>query len=144
MAQKRYVYGTSVTWDGGARGVCSAPGRPDLHVAPPAEFGGPGDAWSPEELLVASVNACAMATFLYYAGRSGVDLIRYRSDAQGTVEPGAQGLAFTSLTVRSSVTVAAGHLAEAREAMDRARRCLVSNSLAVEVRVEADVAEAAV
>ena len=29
----------------------SAPGLPDLRLAPPVDFDGPGDAWSPEHLL---------------------------------------------------------------------------------------------
>ena len=144
MAGKRYVYGTTVVWDAGTQGVCAADGLPDLAVAPPADFGGPGDAWSPEQLLVASVNSCVMATFLYFAQRAGVELVRYRSEAEGVVQFGDQGLAFTSLTVRPSVTVAAGHLAAARDAMARVGKCLVSNSLAAEVKVEPEVSEVSV
>jgi len=144
MAQKRYVYRTMVAWDRGVRGVCTAADRPDLPVAPPAEFGGPGDAWSPEDLLVASLNACTLATFLQYAERAKVDLIRYESAAEGVLEFTADGPAFTSFTVRPSVTVATGHLGAAREAMARAERCLVSASLAGEGRLEADIAEASV
>ena len=33
-----------------------------LRSASPAEFDGPGDAWSPEHLLLASVQACFLFT----------------------------------------------------------------------------------
>ena len=36
---------------------------PDLESASPAEFGGPGDQWSPETLLVAAVGDCFIMTF---------------------------------------------------------------------------------
>src|SRR5947207_6979951 len=36
---------------------------PFLHSAPPAEFGGPGDRWSPETLLTAAVGDCFLLTF---------------------------------------------------------------------------------
>ena len=36
---------------------------PDIRIASPAEYGGPGDAWTPEHLLLASVNACFLFTF---------------------------------------------------------------------------------
>ena len=144
MAARRYVYATAVRWEGELRAACSAGGKPDVQVGSPPEFGGPDGTWSAEELLVASVGSCLMATFLYYARRSGVELIRYRSEAEGVVELEGRRLAFTSFTVRPSVTVAAGHLAAAQEAMERARACLVSNSLTAAVRVESEVAEAAV
>ena len=36
---------------------------PSIQSAPPAEFGGPGDRWSPETLLVAAVADCFILTF---------------------------------------------------------------------------------
>jgi organic hydroperoxide reductase OsmC/OhrA len=36
---------------------------PFLLSAPPAEFGGPGDRWSPETLLAAAVGDCFVLTF---------------------------------------------------------------------------------
>ena len=34
-----------------------------LDIAAPKEFDGPGDKWSPEDLLVASVASCLILTF---------------------------------------------------------------------------------
>lgn len=36
---------------------------PPIFSAPPKEFGGPGDRWSPETLFVAAVADCFMLTF---------------------------------------------------------------------------------
>ena len=36
---------------------------PLMRSASPAEFGGPGDRWSPETLLVASLGDCLILTF---------------------------------------------------------------------------------
>ena len=41
----------------------SSPGVPDLESAAPAEFGGPGDKWSPETLLSAAVADCFILSF---------------------------------------------------------------------------------
>ena len=38
-------------------------GLPALATAPPAEFDGPGDRWSPETLLVAAVADCLLLSF---------------------------------------------------------------------------------
>ena len=43
--------------------VLTAAGIPDLATASPAEFGGPGDRWSPETLLVGAVANCFVLTF---------------------------------------------------------------------------------
>jgi len=144
VAGKGCVYATAVRWEGDLRGACSAGGRPDVQVGPPPEFGGPDGTWSPEELLVAAVGSCLMAAFLYYARQSGVELIRYRSEAEGVVELEGGRRAFSAFTVRPSVTVAAGHLTAAQGAMERARACLVSNSLTADVRLLPEVSEAAV
>jgi organic hydroperoxide reductase OsmC/OhrA len=40
----------------------TADGLPDLRSAPPLGFDGPGDAWSPEHLLLAAVETCFLFT----------------------------------------------------------------------------------
>lgn len=49
---------------GGPEGyaVVSVPGIPELRTAPPADFDGPGDAWSPEQFLMAAVETCFLFT----------------------------------------------------------------------------------
>ncbi|MDX2425319.1 MAG: hypothetical protein QNK15_03615 [Cycloclasticus sp.] len=36
---------------------------PDLKVAAPVRFGGPGDQWSPEELIMAALANCLILSF---------------------------------------------------------------------------------
>jgi organic hydroperoxide reductase OsmC/OhrA len=38
-------------------------GPPAIETAPPPEFDGPGDMWSPETLLVAAIASCFILTF---------------------------------------------------------------------------------
>jgi organic hydroperoxide reductase OsmC/OhrA len=54
-----------IALSGGPAGYAtlSTEGVPALSSAPPKEFDGPGDAWSPEHLLLASVLACFIFTF---------------------------------------------------------------------------------
>ena len=54
-----------VALSGGPTGYAtlSTDGVPIMSSAPPKDFDGPGDAWSPEHLLLASVLACFMFTF---------------------------------------------------------------------------------
>jgi organic hydroperoxide reductase OsmC/OhrA len=58
-----HVYTARLT--GGAEGYAevAAAGVGELRTAPPADFDGPGDAWSPEQFLMAAVETCFLFTF---------------------------------------------------------------------------------
>jgi organic hydroperoxide reductase OsmC/OhrA len=45
-------------------------GLDSISCAPPAEFGGPGNRWSPETLLVAAVGSCFVLSFRAIASAS--------------------------------------------------------------------------
>jgi len=78
---KVFTYRTSVRWTGRKTGEASSPGKPSLAVATPPEFKGHEGFWSPEDLFVASVDACVMTTFLALAERAGVSFAAYESEA---------------------------------------------------------------
>ena len=61
-------------------------GLPALETAPPVEFGGPGDRWSPETLLVASVADCFILTFRAIARASKFDWTSIECTVDGTLE----------------------------------------------------------
>jgi organic hydroperoxide reductase OsmC/OhrA len=44
-----------------------------IRVATPPVFGGEGEEWSPEHLLISAVASCFMSTYLYYAGKQQLD-----------------------------------------------------------------------
>ena len=53
-----------VRLSGGPDGYATstAEGLPDLRCAAPADFDGPGDAWSPEHMLIGAVQTCFLFT----------------------------------------------------------------------------------
>ena len=59
---------------------------PPLRSAPPTEFDGPGDRWSPESLLVGAVAGCYVLTFRAVARASRVSWTWLRCDVSGTLE----------------------------------------------------------
>jgi organic hydroperoxide reductase OsmC/OhrA len=64
----------------------SAANLPDVISAPPAEFGGPGNLWSPESLLVAAVADCFVLTFRAIAGASKLEWSNLDCSAEGTLD----------------------------------------------------------
>lgn len=119
----------------------SAPGLPDLTAAPPPEYDGPGDAWSPEHLLLAAVSACFLFTFRASARASQVEFIDVDVHTSGTTAKVEGVVRFTDIAVHATVMSPAGTDVERlRRAIDKAAaHCLVSASLTTPVRVEADV-----
>ena len=88
----------------------SAARRPWLRTAPPIEFDGPGDAWTPEHLRLASVEACFLFTFRAIARVSKVEFTRLELAASGTVARRATDgvTCFTDIVLRPRLTVPAG------------------------------------
>ena len=68
-----------------------SPGVPELRAAAPTDFGGPGDAWSPEQLLLGAVEACILLTFRALAAASGVGFMSVSVEAEGVVDRAAAG-----------------------------------------------------
>jgi organic hydroperoxide reductase OsmC/OhrA len=73
---------------GGSKGHAqlSTPGVPELRTAPPLDYDGPGDTWSPEHLLPAAVQACFLFTLRAIARLSKLEYTELRLDAVGTVD----------------------------------------------------------
>lgn len=124
--------------------LLDAPHVPGLRSASPAEFGGPGDRWSPETLLVGAVADCFVLTFRAVAQASRLPWSSLRCEAIGTLDRVERAMQFTHLTLQASLTVPAGvDPVQARRALDKAEQnCLVSNSLKATIQLEADVAVA--
>jgi len=120
----------------------SSPGVPDLRTAAPLDFDGPGDAWSPEQLLLAAVEACFLLTFRAIARASRLDFTSLSVEAEGTVDRADGGLRFTEIVLRPRIAVPAGvDPVRVRHALEKAERtCLVSRSLATPVRLEPELA----
>lgn len=121
----------------------SSPGLPSMQSAPPAEFGGPGDHWSPETLLVASVADCFILTFRAIARASKFDWVSLECTVDGTLERVDRVTQFTGFTVMATLTVPTGtDLARAKLLMEKSEKgCLVTNSLIADSHLEATVVE---
>lgn len=116
-------------------------GVPDLRTAPPLDFDGPGDAWSPEQLLVAAVEACFLLTFRAVAAASQIEFASLAVAGEGTVDRGQTGMRFTEIVLRPRVVVQPDvDPVRVRRALEKAERaCLVSASLDVPIRLEPEV-----
>jgi peroxiredoxin-like protein len=124
------------------RATLASPGVPDLATAAPADFGGPGDAWSPEQLLLGAVEACFFLTFRAIAKASRIDFTSLAVEGTGVVDRADGGMRFTEIVLRPRLALPAGADAtRVRRALEKAEQtCLVSASLATPIRLEPEIA----
>ena len=126
-----HVY--QVTASGAADGLLKtmSPGLPTFMAAPPAEFDGPGDQWSPETLLCAALADCLILTFRAVARGSKFEWKNLACQVKGTLSKETDGLWFTHVDTAATLTVPMGADVErAKQLVEKAEKsCLLSNSL---------------
>ena len=114
---------------------------PQLITAPPAEFGGPGDKWSPETLLVGAVANCFVLTFRAIARASKLDWKNLECSAEGVLDRVDKVTRFTEVKITARLTVPARtNVDKAQRLMEKSEAaCLVTRSLLAEAHLDAEV-----
>ena len=122
--------------------VClQSEGIEDLESAGPAQFGGPGDRWSPEALLAASVADCFVLSFRAIARASRFDWTSIRCDVLGVLDRVDKVTQFTRFREDVVLEVPEGSNEDkAIRLLHKAEHnCLITNSLTAEVELSARV-----
>jgi organic hydroperoxide reductase OsmC/OhrA len=111
--------------------VMETSGVAPLRTALPAEFGGSGDRWSPETLLVAAVGDCYALTFRGLASRSKLAWTSLRLEVVGTLDRVDRVTKFVEFHLRAQLLVPEGtDEAQANRLLTKAEEtCLITRSL---------------
>ena len=151
MAGREHRYETTLQWTGntGAGTTSyrsyeraydvSAPGTPMLKGSADRAFRGDPTRWNPENLLVASLSACHLLSFLHRAAVAGVNVVAYTDDASATMTETPSGGALTEVVLRPRVTVETAEMAAQCEALhvEAYAGCFIASSVNFPVRHEA-------
>lgn len=115
----------------------SADNLHEIEVAPPKNFGGPGNVWSPEDLFVATVANCFLMTFKAVSNLSKLDWISLECKAEGKLERVDSKLQFTEIILNATLILPAdGNEERAIRLIHKAEQnCLVTNSIKGEVKL---------
>jgi organic hydroperoxide reductase OsmC/OhrA len=118
-----------------------------LRSAPPLEFDGPGDRWSPETLMAAAVADCFVLTFRALARFARMPWLTLTCEASGTLDRVDRITQFTAFQVKARLRIpAGGNVEQAKRLLARAEDgCLIANSLKawVDLDLNVEVEEAA-
>jgi organic hydroperoxide reductase OsmC/OhrA len=136
-AYKSFRFNNSLVWNNARRGRTSAPGKPEMDVGSPPEFRGEPGVWSPEELLVGSLNACLMLTFISMAQSKRIEFVAYESSAEGLLENVDGKYRITEVAVQPSLVLKSqADLEAARTIMNEVEEnCFISNSITAKVKL---------
>ncbi|WP_371195965.1 OsmC family protein [Glaciecola sp. SC05] len=107
----------------------------DLPVAAPAQFGGPGDQWSPEDLFMASISSCFVLSFRAIARASKLNWQSIECHSQGTLDKVEGKNKFTKVVTDVTLVIAETESIELAERLlhKADASCLVANSLSTEL-----------
>lgn len=119
----------------------SVEGLSSLESNAPKEFGGPGDQWSPEDLLVAAVADCFVLSFRAIAGMSKFEFTEVSAKVTGKLDKVERDIQFTELTIVASLKIPEGaDEARAQRLLEKAEAtCFITNSLKAEPHLEAQI-----
>lgn len=114
---------------------------PSFESAPPAAFDGPGDLWSPEDLLVASLADCFILSFRAISQMSKLSWESIECRVEGTLDRVERVTQFTAFKISAKLRVAAEKDKErAERLLQKAEEtCLISNSLKAKPHLDIEV-----
>ena len=142
---KRHEYTTTLRWTGN-RGTGTSDYRAygrdheitgsgkatEVQGSSDAHFRGDASRYNPEDLLVASLSACHMLSYLHLCAVNNVVVTAYEDEATGTMAENSDGSGqFTEVMLRPRVTVAPeSNLAKALELHEQAGKlCFIARSV---------------
>ena len=131
MQEFPHHYHVTATVNGEDNVEVTSPGLVSLESAAPAEFGGPGDQWSPETLLAAAVADCFILSFRAIARASKFNWISLECTVDAVLDRVEKVTQFTEFHEKVVLEVPEG--TDERKAMrllEKAEHvCLVTNSM---------------
>jgi len=122
----------------------TAEGKPQILGSSDPSFRGAPSRHNPEDLLVASLSACHMLSYLHLCAVNHVTVLDYRDSALGSMEENSDGSAqFTRVTLRPMVKVLpSDDQTKARALHDQAHHlCFIARSVNFPVDVAPTITE---
>ena len=138
-----HLFQAVTTWTGAVQGptksyetysreyVVQIEGKAEIKGSAAVPFRGDGSLFNPEDLLLASVSACHMLSYLAIAARAGLVVVAYVDYATATMKFKDGKMRIVEATLRPIVTVATGtDLNRIQDFHHRANaECFIANSV---------------
>ncbi|AGH81545.1 OsmC-like protein [Psychromonas sp. CNPT3] len=114
---------------------------PDLNVASPLEFDGPGGQWSPATLLMSSLSSSYLISFKTLARHAQLDWVEIDCVSNGLLDRVEKITQF--VTIKHNITLKLNSKSSAEEALMLLHKaeeiCLISNSMKCEIILDCNI-----
>jgi organic hydroperoxide reductase OsmC/OhrA len=146
----QHRYPVTVSWDQADKGpvvnygdysrawLGEREGKPVLAGSADPSYKGDPAAWNPEDLLVASLSACHLLTYLALAASKKLVVHSYEDSAEGLMQIKDGRMRVTDVVLKPKIGLAEGSdVVLARSLHGPAHdQCFIANSVTVEITVE--------
>lgn len=134
---------TSLSYDGSYPARIECQNGSAMDYSPPVEFGGAKGPLTPEDAFVGSASMCFQIVFARVSEGLGMNLLSMRCRAVGDLQTVDGFKRFLKITLHPEMRFAEGSKLENLEKAIEAtkKRCLVTNSMALEVEVVPKILE---
>jgi organic hydroperoxide reductase OsmC/OhrA len=146
MAREHH-YEAHLVWTGAAHGATSSyeaysrdyrvevEGKPPIEGSSDPGFRGDPSRYNPEDLLVTSLSACHMLSYLHLCASAGIEVVAYEDQARGTMAIKDRKMRFVDVLLEPRVTIAKGDLEKAIALHEEAHaQCFIASSVNFPVR----------
>lgn len=151
MASEHH-FAAHLVWTGAAQGPTSSDeaysrdyravveGKPPLEGSADPAFRGDAGRYNPEDLLVLSLSACHMLSYLHLCASAGIEVVAYEDQASGTMTIKDRRMRFVDVLLKPQVTIAKGDRSKAMALHEQAHgACFIANSVNFPVRHDATI-----
>lgn len=113
-------------------------GKPDFIGTAAPEYLGSKYHYNPEEMLIMSLSACHMLSYLAFASNSKVGVLSYRDKAKGILQQEDKIIRFKEVTLYPHMTISKDSNLERAESLhEKAHHaCFIANSVNFPVKIE--------
>ena len=134
-------YNATATIDPESLVTIEIEGLASMQSGPPKEFGGSGEQWSPEDLVVAAVADCFVLSFKAVAAASKFQWTTLSCSATGTLDKVERAMQFTAVNIKASLTVPQdADIERAKALLEKSEKvCFITNSLKAAKTLEIEV-----
>lgn len=117
--------------------LASFTNAPAVPLSAAASYKGDANRLNPEALFVTAMSSCQALTYLFLAARAGVPVVTYVDDAEGKLGVVDGKMQMVSVTLRPTITLAAGGDQKQAEALiEKAHAgCFIANSVKTPVTI---------
>jgi organic hydroperoxide reductase OsmC/OhrA len=154
MAREHH-YEARLIWTGATQGPTSSyeaysrdyraevAGKPPIEGSSDPAFRGDASRYDPENLLVVSLSACHMLSYLHLCASAGIEVVAYEDRPRGTMAIKDRKMRFVDVLLEPRVTIGKGDRDKAIALHEEAHaQCFIASSVNFPVRHQPTVERA--